>query len=49
VRLVVVRVVTSLAVQWLFGARWVDSIGSRAIVWFLIKEGRVAWSSDECG
>jgi divalent metal cation (Fe/Co/Zn/Cd) transporter len=41
-------VVTSLAVQWLFGSWWVDSVGSLAIVWFLIKEGREAWSGDEC-
>jgi divalent metal cation (Fe/Co/Zn/Cd) transporter len=41
-------VVTSLAVQWLFGAWWVDSIGSLAIAWLLIKEGREAWSGDEC-
>jgi hypothetical protein len=42
-------VVASLAVQWLFSAWWIDSIGSLAIVWFLIKEGREAWSNDECG
>jgi divalent metal cation (Fe/Co/Zn/Cd) transporter len=39
-------VVASLAVQWLFGTWWVDSIGSLAIVWFLIKEGCEAWSGD---
>jgi len=42
-------VVVSLAAQWLTGAWWIDSVGSLAIVWFLIKEGREAWSGDECG
>jgi hypothetical protein len=37
-------VVASLAVQWLFGAWWIDSIGS-----LLIKEGREAWAAEECG
>jgi hypothetical protein len=41
-------VVTSLAAQWAFGAWWIDSVGSLAIVWFLIKEGREAWSGDGC-
>jgi divalent metal cation (Fe/Co/Zn/Cd) transporter len=42
-------VVVSLAAQWLIGAWWIDSVGSLAIVWFLIKEGREAWAGDECG
>jgi divalent metal cation (Fe/Co/Zn/Cd) transporter len=42
-------VVASLAAQWLFGASWIDSVGSLAIVYFLVKEGREAWSGDECG
>ncbi|MGA7329270.1 MAG: cation transporter [Rhodomicrobium sp.] len=41
-----VVVVISLGAQWLFGAGWIDSVGSLAIVWFLIKEGREAWSGD---
>jgi divalent metal cation (Fe/Co/Zn/Cd) transporter len=41
-------VVVTLAAQWLVGAWWIDGVGSLAIVWFLIKEGREAWSSDEC-
>lgn len=41
-------VVISLAAQWLFGAWWIDGVGSLAIVWFLVKEGRKAWSGDEC-
>jgi divalent metal cation (Fe/Co/Zn/Cd) transporter len=41
-------VVVALAAQWLFGAWWIDGVGSLAIVWFLVKEGREAWSG-ECG
>jgi divalent metal cation (Fe/Co/Zn/Cd) transporter len=41
-------VVVSLAAQWLSGAWWIDGVGSLAIVWFLVKEGREAWSGDEC-
>jgi divalent metal cation (Fe/Co/Zn/Cd) transporter len=41
-------VVVSLTVQWLVGAWWIDGVGSLAIVWFLVKEGREAWSGDEC-
>ena len=41
-------VVVSLAVQWFVGAWWIDSVGSLAIVWFLVKEGREAWSGEEC-
>jgi divalent metal cation (Fe/Co/Zn/Cd) transporter len=40
-------VVLSLAAQWLVAAWWIDSVGSLAIVWFLVKEGREAWSGDE--
>jgi divalent metal cation (Fe/Co/Zn/Cd) transporter len=42
-------VVVSLAAQWLVGAWWIDGVGSLGIVYFLIKEGREAWSGDECG
>jgi len=42
-------VVASLAAQWLSGAWWFDGVGSLAIVWFLVKEGREAWSGDTCG
>ena len=31
------------------GAWWVDPVGSLAIVWFLVKEGRDAWAGEECG
>jgi len=41
-------VVVSLAAQWLFSAWWIDSVGSLAIVWFLVKEGREAWSGEDC-
>jgi divalent metal cation (Fe/Co/Zn/Cd) transporter len=41
-------VVVSLAAQWLIGAWWIDGVGSLAIVWFLVKEGREAWSGEKC-
>jgi len=40
-------VVVTLAAQWLFGAWWIDGVGSLAIVWLLVKEGREAWSPDD--
>jgi divalent metal cation (Fe/Co/Zn/Cd) transporter len=40
--------VVSLTAQALFGFWWIDSIGSLAIVWLLIKEGREAWSGECC-
>jgi divalent metal cation (Fe/Co/Zn/Cd) transporter len=42
-------VVASLSAQWLIGAWWIDGVGSLAIVYFLVKEGREAWSGEECG
>ena len=30
------------------GAWWIDSVTSLAILWFLIKEGREAWTGEEC-
>ena len=41
-------VVISLAAQWTIGAWWIDGVGSLAIVWLLVKEGREAWSGKEC-
>ena len=41
-------VVVTLTLQWLVGAWWIDSVGSLAIVYFLVKEGREALSDDEC-
>jgi divalent metal cation (Fe/Co/Zn/Cd) transporter len=40
--------VVSLAAQAAFGFWWIDSVGSLAIVWLLIKEGREAWSGECC-
>jgi divalent metal cation (Fe/Co/Zn/Cd) transporter len=42
-------VVLGLAAQWAVGAWWIDSVASLAIVWLLVKEGREAWSGEECG
>ena len=41
-------VVISLAAQWISGAWWIGGVGSLAIVWLLIKEGREAWSGRDC-
>jgi divalent metal cation (Fe/Co/Zn/Cd) transporter len=41
-------VIASLAAQRLTGAWWVDGVGSMAVVYFLVKEGREAWSGDDC-
>ena len=41
-------VVVTLTLQWFVGAWWIDSVGSLAIVYFLVKEGREALSDDEC-
>ena len=41
-------VVASLAGEALAGARWIDPLASLAIVGFLVKEGREAWSGDDC-
>lgn len=38
-----------LIAQLLIGAWWVDAVTSLAIVWFLVKEGREAWSGEPCG
>ena len=40
--------VVSLGAQAILGAWWVDSVGSLAILWFLIKEGREAWQGECC-
>ena len=42
-----VVVVVGLLVQLAFRAWWIDSVTSLAIVWFLVKEGREAWESEE--
>ncbi len=41
-------VVAALIVQLAVSAWWVDAVASLGIVWFLIREGREAWSGDEC-
>ena len=40
--------VVSLTAQGVLGYWWIDSVGSLAIVWFLVKEGREAWNGDCC-
>jgi divalent metal cation (Fe/Co/Zn/Cd) transporter len=41
-------VVLGLAAHWAIGAWWIDSVASLAVVWLLVKEGREAWSGEEC-
>ena len=40
--------VVSLAAQAVLGFWWIDSVGSLAIVWLLVKEGREAWRGECC-
>jgi divalent metal cation (Fe/Co/Zn/Cd) transporter len=40
-------VVVTLTLQWLVGAWWIGSVGSLAIVYFLVREGREALSGNE--
>ena len=40
--------VVSLGVQAVSGVWWIDSVGSLAIVWLLVKEGREAWRGECC-
>ena len=40
--------VVSLTAQALFGFWWIDSVGSLAIVWLLVKEGSEAWTGECC-
>ncbi|MBS3025021.1 cation transporter [Acidiphilium multivorum] len=39
-------VVVGLTMQALTGAWWVDAATSLGVVWFLVKEGREAWTGD---
>jgi divalent metal cation (Fe/Co/Zn/Cd) transporter len=41
-------VVAALVAQLATGLWWIDPVASLAIVWFLVREGREAWSGDEC-
>jgi divalent metal cation (Fe/Co/Zn/Cd) transporter len=40
-------VVAGLVAERLTGAWWVDAVTSLGIVWFLVKEGREAWSGED--
>jgi hypothetical protein len=37
-----------LVANWLLAAWWVDAVTSLAIVWFIVKEAREAWSGEGC-
>jgi divalent metal cation (Fe/Co/Zn/Cd) transporter len=41
-------VVAALLAQLAVGAWWLDGVASLAIVWFLVREGREAWSGEDC-
>lgn len=41
-------VVVGLLADVALGAWWVDAVTSLAIVWFVIKEAREAWSGEDC-
>jgi divalent metal cation (Fe/Co/Zn/Cd) transporter len=41
-------VIGGLLAQFLIDAWWLDPLVSLAIVWFLIREGREAWTGDAC-
>jgi divalent metal cation (Fe/Co/Zn/Cd) transporter len=43
-----VMVVLGLTAQYLTEVWWIDSVTSLGIVWFLVKEGREAWSDEQC-
>ena len=43
-----VVVLIGLLAQLLFGAWWIDSTVSLAIVWLLVREGREAWEGEDC-
>ena len=38
--------IVSLGAQAVSGIWWIDSVGSLAIVWLLVKEGREAWRGE---
>ena len=40
--------VVSLGAQAVSGIWWIDGVGSLAIVWLLVKEGREAWQGECC-
>jgi divalent metal cation (Fe/Co/Zn/Cd) transporter len=41
-------VLAALTAQLVIGAWWIDAVASLGIVWFLVREGREAWSGEEC-
>jgi len=41
-------VLISLLAQAALDAGWIDPVGSLAIVWLLLREGREAWTGEEC-
>jgi divalent metal cation (Fe/Co/Zn/Cd) transporter len=41
-------VVVGVLVQALTGAWWVDAATSLGILWFVIREGREAWTGEDC-
>lgn len=41
-------VVAALLAQLAINAWWVDAVASLGIVWFLVREGREAWSGEAC-
>ena len=41
-------VVVALVAQLIIGAWWVDAVASLGIVWFLVQEGREAWTGEDC-
>lgn len=41
-------VVVGLLADVALGAWWVDAVTSLAIVWFVVKEAREAWSGEDC-
>jgi divalent metal cation (Fe/Co/Zn/Cd) transporter len=43
-----VVVVIGLLADLALGAWWIDAVTSLAIVWFVVKEAREAWSGEEC-
>jgi len=41
-------VVAGLGIEALTGAWWVDAVTSLGIVWLLVREGREAWTGENC-
>ena len=41
-------VLIGVGAQYLFGWWWIDSVASLGVLYFLLKEGREAFSGDNC-